>query len=235
AQIQTDGGLSSSDAAVVMQGIDFFTSVEANQWMTDGTLAKRIEATAAVLTLAGQLDQVPAQPDSYYTTDFISNAVANTQALIDVIKTDNPELAAILEGAAVQEQTTTPQLEASAVTAAPTIGNLQVTGEVKFATGSANIAPEGQQTLNQLAEEIKEFNVQTVAVRVIGHTSKTGSAALNQQLSQQRAQVVVNYLKQKGVGNNIVAEGKGFNEPLAGVAPVDAKNQRTEIRLVRVN
>ncbi|MEO1404802.1 MAG: OmpA family protein, partial [Cyanobacteria bacterium J06635_1] len=65
--------------------------------------------------------------------------------------------------------------------------------------------------------------------------SKTGSAALNQQLSQQRAQVVVNYLKQQGVGNNIVAEGKGFNEPLAGVAPADAKNQRTEIRLVRVN
>jgi outer membrane protein OmpA-like peptidoglycan-associated protein len=72
-------------------------------------------------------------------------------------------------------------------------------------------------------------------VRVIGHTSKTGAATLNQTLSQQRAQVVVNYLKNRGLKHNFVAEGKGFNQPLSGIPPTDPRQQRTEIRLVRVN
>ncbi|MEB3213408.1 MAG: hypothetical protein VKL39_18815, partial [Leptolyngbyaceae bacterium] len=49
AQIAEDGGLSAEDAAAVVDGIEFFTAAEANRWMTDGTLTRRIEATAAVL------------------------------------------------------------------------------------------------------------------------------------------------------------------------------------------
>ncbi|MEO0854656.1 MAG: hypothetical protein AAFY15_14300, partial [Cyanobacteria bacterium J06648_11] len=40
-QIQADGNLSANEATVVMNGIDFFTSVEANRWMNEETLAKR--------------------------------------------------------------------------------------------------------------------------------------------------------------------------------------------------
>ncbi|MEB3211375.1 MAG: OmpA family protein, partial [Leptolyngbyaceae bacterium] len=123
----------------------------------------------------------------------------------------------------------------AAVQNAPDIGNLQVRGEVQFSTGSAQLTPNSEQTLNQLAQEIAEFNEQTVAVRVIGHTSQTGSADINQVLSQERAQVVVNYLRQQGLQHNIVAEGKGFSQTLPGVNPADSSNQRTEIRLVRVN
>lgn len=112
---------------------------------------------------------------------------------------------------------------------------MQVAGKVDFATGSAQLTAAGQQTLNTLVQEIQEFNPQTVAVRVIGHTSQSGSAALNQTLSQQRAQVVVNYLRSKGIKHNIVAEGKGFSQPLANIPAADTRNQRTEIRLVRVN
>ena len=100
---------------------------------------------------------------------------------------------------------------------------------------SAAIATEGQQTLTKLAAEINEFNTETVAIRVIGHTSKTGTADLNQRLSQQRAEAVVSYLKNQSVQHNIVAEGKGFSEPLANIAASDPRNQRTEIRLVRIN
>jgi len=32
-----------------------------------------------------------------------------------------------------------------------------------------------------------------------------------------------------------VAEGKGFSQLLPGIPPDDPRNQRTEIRLVRVN
>jgi OmpA-OmpF porin, OOP family len=46
--------------------------------------------------------------------------------------------------------------------------------------------------------------------------------------------VVVDYLRSAGIQHNIVAEGKGFSEPLPNVPAIDARNQRTEIRLVRI-
>ena len=233
-QIAEDGGLSPADAAAVVNGIEFFTAAEAHQWLTDGTLERRIEATAAVLVLAGQINEVPANPDDLLVTQAIADAAGNTQTLIDLVRADNPELADRLQGNQRSVTATAPVLQTSQVQNAPDIGNLQIRGEVKFASGSAQLTEASQQTLNQLAQEISEFNIQTVAVRVIGHTSQTGNADVNQTLSQERAQVVVNYLKSQGLQHNILAEGKGFSEPLEGVAPADPSNQRTEIRLVRV-
>ncbi|MBT9317443.1 OmpA family protein [Leptothoe spongobia] len=231
--IQTDGDLSAAQADLVIDGIDFFTSVEAGRWMEDGILDKRIDATAAILVLSGQLAQVPIATE-LYSDLFIAEAVANTESLIQLVQADDPELAKFLTG----EAASTPNqvaLTPEVIQSSQPIGDLQVRGEVKFGSGSSAIANEGQQTLAQLAAEINEFNTETVAIRVIGHTSKTGAAALNQSLSQQRAEAVVNYLKSQAVAHNIVAEGKGFSEPLAGVAANDPQNQRTEIRLVRIN
>lgn len=233
-QIAEDGGLSPADAGAVLQGIDFFTAAEAQSWMQDGTLKTRIEAIAAVLVLSGRLNSVPANPEALYAVDYLTKAAANTNTLIELVRADNPELADRLSG--VNAQTVAvPQVSAEQVQAAPDIGNLDVKGQVDFGTGSAQLTAAGQQTLNGLAAEIQEFNPETIAVRVIGHTSQTGGADLNQTLSQNRAQVVVDYLRSQGIQHNIVAEGKGFSEPLPGIAPQDAQNQRTEIRLVRVN
>lgn len=234
AQIAEDGQLSAGDAAAILQGIDFFTAAEAQTWMTSGMLTRRINSTAAVLALTGRLNQVPQKPDALFTNQFITKAANNTKTLIDLVRADNPTLADRLSGkgraiAPIQK------LTVSQVKAAPAIGNLQVRGEVSFGVGSADLTPAGEKTLNQLVQEINEFNTQTVAVRVIGHTSRTGSASINQTLSQQRAQVVVNYLRGKGIQHNITAEGKGFNEPISGISPTNPRNQRTEIRLVRVN
>ncbi|MDJ0708079.1 MAG: phosphate ABC transporter substrate-binding/OmpA family protein [Leptolyngbyaceae cyanobacterium MO_188.B28] len=233
-QIAKDGGLSPADAGAVLQGIAFFTAAETQRWMTDDTLQRRVGAIAAVLVLSGRLNQVPQNPDALFTNQFLTKAAANTQTLIDLVRADNPSLADKLAGNKTQTAAA-PQVTASQVQAAPNIGNLQVQGKVDFATGSAQLTSVGQQTLEGLVKEIQEFNPQTVAVRVIGHTSRTGSAGFNQTLSQQRAQVVLNFLRGKGIQHNIVAEGKGFSSPLPGIAPTDAKNQRTEIRLVRVN
>jgi OOP family OmpA-OmpF porin len=233
-QIAEDGKLSFSEAAAVLQGIQFFTAIEAKEWMTKGILTRRINSTAAVLVLTGRLNQIPEQPGSLFTSQFITKAANNTKTLIDLVRADNPELADQLagRGKAIRPGQ---KLTATQVKNAPDIGNLQVQGEVSFSLGSANLTSTGEQTLDRLVQEIKEFNTQTVAVRVIGHTSRTGSASVNQVLSQERAQVVVNYLRAKGVQHNILAEGKGFTQPLPGISPGSSKNQRTEIRLVRVN
>ncbi|MGD1941167.1 MAG: OmpA family protein [Leptolyngbyaceae cyanobacterium] len=234
AQIAEDGALSPADAGAVLQGIDFFTAAEAQAWMTDGTLQRRIEAIAAVLVLSGRLNDVPSSPETLFTEVHLQEAAQNTQTLIDLVRSDNPDLAERLAGS-TEQTLVVPQVTAAEVQAAPDIGNLNVQGKVEFGTGSAQLTAAGQQTLQGLTQEIQEFNPETVAVRVIGHTSRTGSADLNQQLSQERAQVVVDYLRSQGLQHNIVAEGKGFDLPLPGVDPADPQQQRTEIRLVRVN
>jgi len=233
-QIAEDGKLSPSDANFVLQGIDFFPAIEAKDWLTNGTLEKRIGSTAAVLTLAGKLNQVPENPKDLFTSEFITKAANNSQNLIELVRADNPELADRLTGKG-KVLAANNKLNANQIKAAPNIGNLQVRGDVKFGIGSAQLEDEGKQTLNQLAQEISEFNLQTVAVRVIGHTSQIGSADFNQKLSQQRAQVVGNYLRLRNIKHNIVVEGEGFSQLLPGISPNDPRNQRTEIRLVRIN
>ncbi|GAB4211008.1 MAG: hypothetical protein OHK0012_02690 [Synechococcales cyanobacterium] len=230
-QIAEDGNLSPDQAATVLQGIDFFTANEAQTWFQEGILERRIQATAAVLVLSGRRRELPANPKALINEQFMSRAALNTQTLIDLIRADNPELADRLAG---KTRAITPTLTAQQIQAAPTIGNLQVRGEVGFATGSAQLTSTSLQTLNQLAEEIREFSPQTVAVRIIGHTSRTGPAPFNQTLSQQRADVVVRYLRDRDLPHNLIGEGRGFSEPLPTLQPTDVRNQRTEIRLVRV-
>lgn len=236
-QVAEDGNLSVSDAATIINGIDFFTAIETQNWMNTGLLAKRIDAIAAVLTLANRLDparlkQISADVDSLYTPEFVTEAANNTQTIIDMMKADNPSLANKLSGAS--KAITVPQISPEQIQQAPDIGNLQVRGQVEFTADAAELTAEGKQTLNQLASELNDFNGRNVAVRVIGHTSRTGDAAANQRLSEKRASVVVNHLKGMGVNLNILPEGKGFSEPLPNTDPTDIRNQRTEIRLVRV-
>jgi OmpA-OmpF porin, OOP family len=233
-QIAKDGKLNPTDAGAVIRGIDFFTAPEAANWLKNGTLKQRIGSTSALLVLAGRMSQVPQNPENLYTSQYLQQAAKNTQDLIALIRADNPELADKLAGVDPKATPSAPVTD-ERVRNAPNIGNLQVRGEVQFGTGSSGLTPVGLQTLERLAQEINEFNPNTVAVRVIGHTSRTGGADLNQRLSQERAKVVVDYLRSKGLKQTLTAEGKGFSTPLAGVDPTDNSNQRTEIRLVRLN
>ncbi len=231
-QIATDGKLSATDAAVVLQGIDFFTAIDTKDWLQNGTLEKRIASTAAVLTLAGKMDQVPENPKELFTSNFILKAAENTQNLINLVRADKPELADRLVGIG---KAIAPTVNPNQITNAPNIGNLQLRGEVKFAFASTMLTDEGKQTLNKLAQEIAEFNEQTIAVQVIGHTSRTGSVDDNQKLSQKRAEEVVAYMRSRGLKHKFIPVGKGSNQPLPGISTNDPRNQRTEIRLVRIN
>jgi outer membrane protein OmpA-like peptidoglycan-associated protein len=231
-QIASDGDLTPQDAIAIREGIDFFTSVEAQQWMSSGELEQRMQAIAAILALAGRIPNPPQQMSNLYTAQYLEPIAQNTANLLAMIAQDDPELAAQLQASQAPTQVTT--VSAAEAQNAPNIGNLTVRGEVKFQTGSSQLTPESQATLDQLAQEIQEFNPGTVGIKIQGHTSRTGDAAFNQQLSQNRAQVVVNYLKQKQLQHNIFAEGLGFSQPLPGIEPSAPENQRTVIRLIRL-
>jgi OmpA-OmpF porin, OOP family len=231
-QIGIDGNLSSRDAASVSNGIDFFTSLESNQWMKSGTLEQRIDTTSAVLALTGESSAIIDNASALYTNKFIARAVKNTEQVVAAIAATNPKFAKVLRGE--KSSTTIAKATQRHIQLAPKVGNFKVRGEVKFATDSASLTGKSQSTLTTLAKEINEFNPSTIAVNVVGHTSKTGSVATNQALSQQRAEVVVNYLRSQGVKPNLVSEGKGFAALLPGINPASPEQQRTEIQLKRV-
>ena len=230
-QIATDGNLNTSEAQTIKDGIQFFTSVEAQDWMNSGTLEKRMKAIAGILTLSGQIENLPGNPETLYDSQYLAPIAEQTATIIDSIAADNPELASLLKG---KSDSPIKQVSSAQIQQATPIGNLDVRGEVKFQAGSVQLTASGKQTLDRLVAEINEFSAANIAVNVQGHTSRSGSAALNQTLSKQRAQVVQNYLQSKNLPHNFVSEGLGFSQPLPGVDPDSSLNQRTVIRLVRI-
>jgi outer membrane protein OmpA-like peptidoglycan-associated protein len=71
-------------------------------------------------------------------------------------------------------------------------------------------------------------------VRIVGHTDSTGSDAVNNPLSVNRADSARDYLVSRGVdGRRIATEGHGAKQPLAdnSTEAGRAKNRRIEIYL----
>lgn len=83
-----------------------------------------------------------------------------------------------------------------------------------FAFDSAELILGATQRLDKLAETIKGWNA-IEGVTLVGHTDRYGSAAYNQNLSEQRAERIRQYLIGKGIADNkIHASGAGATQPL---------------------
>ena len=110
------------------------------------------------------------------------------------------------------------------------IEKISLSTDVLFPFNSAELLPGGQQKLDQLAENSKGANVERVVLT--GHADRIGSEEYNQQLSEDRAQAVADYLAQKGVDSSrLQVEGKGKSEPITGnecskLGPESNKNQK---------
>ena len=69
--------------------------------------------------------------------------------------------------------------------------------------------------LNQIATTLKANSV--CRINIVGHTDNRGSDQYNQQLSEERANSVRDYLISQGVnGETLTAQGRGEAVPLAG-------------------
>lgn len=83
---------------------------------------------------------------------------------------------------------------------------------IEFALGKDIIRPKSFPKLNKAAEIIKTLDSSDKFL-VVGATDTRGSAELNQNLSQRRANAVVKYLVSKGVPiDMLTAEGRGKND-----------------------
>jgi outer membrane protein OmpA-like peptidoglycan-associated protein len=109
---------------------------------------------------------------------------------------------------------------------------LNIPSDVSFDTGRSEIKPNMRPILDQFAQGLSAQP--NTEVRVIGHTDSTGSPAVNDPLSVQRAQATKNYLAGRGVDpNRIVISGRGEREPIAdnSTEAGRARNRRVEIFL----
>ena len=90
-----------------------------------------------------------------------------------------------------------------------------LSSDVTFAFGKANLKPQAKATLDGIYGEIAQINNANVAVA--GYTDRIGKDAPNLKLSQRRADSVANYLVAKGVpAQNISATGHGKANPVTG-------------------
>lgn len=107
---------------------------------------------------------------------------------------------------------------------------VNVPSDLSFATGRADLNPALRPVLDQFAQGLDA----TVLVRIVGHTDSTGSDAINDPLSLERARTVRNYLEDRGVpASRMMIEGRGSRQPVADNSSDAgrAKNRRVEIFL----
>ena len=107
---------------------------------------------------------------------------------------------------------------------------LEVPSDISFDVGRAEIKPNLAPILDRFALTLNEHKA--TKVRIVGHTDSTGSDAINDPLSVNRASSTRNYLVTRGVDTNRIAiDGRGSREPIADNATEAgrAKNRRVEI------
>ncbi len=109
---------------------------------------------------------------------------------------------------------------------------LNIPNDISFDTGSAAIKPPLRAVLDPFANSLRDDP--SARLMIVGHTDNTGSDAINNPLSVERAQSVRDYLVTRGVAaSRVETAGRGDREPVASNATEAgrAKNRRVEIFL----
>jgi OOP family OmpA-OmpF porin len=105
-----------------------------------------------------------------------------------------------------------------------------MTFAIEFDSNKADIKSQYHEEIGRVADFMKKYPTTTGTIE--GHTDNTGSAEMNQRLSQRRAESVKNYLVQKfGIDPaRLTAKGYGMTQPIADNKTVEGrqKNRRIE-------
>lgn len=116
------------------------------------------------------------------------------------------------------------------------VGSVVVLHNVFYATGSFELEQASRAELNRVYDFL-QVNP-GIGVEISGHTDNTGSPGHNQELSEQRAQSVVDYLQARGIApGRMEAAGYGEEKPVADNATEEGRalNRRTELKIIAIN
>ena len=132
-----------------------------------------------------------------------------------------------------QKQEMQAATQGTGVTVSQTTDNqlkLDIPSDISFDVGRSDIKGNFAPVLDRFAASLRAN--QSTDVRIVGHTDNTGSDAINNPLSVDRANSTRNYLTARGVsGARIQTEGQGSYQPIASnnTAEGRSRNRRVEI------
>ena len=102
---------------------------------------------------------------------------------------------------------------------------------ILFATGKYALTPSSKNALNQCATLLK--NNTDCDIAIYGHTDSTGSDAVNNPLSVNRANAVKTYLLQQGVSASQIrtCDGQGSTNPIADNSTPAGRQQNRRVEI----
>jgi outer membrane protein OmpA-like peptidoglycan-associated protein len=112
------------------------------------------------------------------------------------------------------------------------IGKSIVLKNIFFDLDKATLRDASKAELERLIKLLKKHG--SIEIEISGHTDSQGSKAYNQDLSQRRAESVVNYLVEHGISKSrLSAKGYGETKPIATNETKEGrqKNRRTEFKV----
>jgi outer membrane protein OmpA-like peptidoglycan-associated protein len=115
------------------------------------------------------------------------------------------------------------------------VGSRMVLNNIFFDTDSHALKSRSVTELNKLYDFLARHP--GIHVEISGHTDNTGPGDYNQELSEKRAQAVVRYLVERGIGHDrLLWEGYGEDRPVAdnSTEAGRAMNRRTELKIISI-
>jgi len=107
---------------------------------------------------------------------------------------------------------------------------VHIPSDAGFEVNRATVRPQLARVLDDFAQSMR--NNATTQIWIVGHTDSTGTDAINDPLSRERAANTRDYLVARGVARERISiDGRGSREPVASNATAEgrAQNRRVEI------
>ncbi len=114
------------------------------------------------------------------------------------------------------------------------LASIMTDGKITFEPGSATITASSLDTMNAVADLLEDCG--DIRIEIQGHTDSQGRETMNEQLSQARAQSVLNELRARRIlTSNFTAKGYGETQPIADNDTEEGReaNRRIAFRLIQ--
>ena len=124
-------------------------------------------------------------------------------------------------------------IEGAKVESVQDVNNLQaikVTFDngILFATNKSELSPASREALTKFATSLK--NSPDTDVTIYGHTDNTGTRAVNERISKERADAVANFLVGQGISRSrLTTEGLAFDQPVADNSTAEIKKMQSVV------
>jgi OmpA-OmpF porin, OOP family len=101
--------------------------------------------------------------------------------------------------------------------------------KINFGSGSASVQSNSTRDLEKIYNLL--IQAENSKLTIVGHTDNVGNSDANIALSKNRAQAIVNFLKNKGIPESRfqLIDGKGANEPVADNNSESGKSQNRRV------